>query len=356
VLRRWVLATILGGLAAVPAAHAAAKLEPVEVFTLSWVGDIAFSSDRGLPAGDVRGAIGPLKPFLKADIVTGNLEGTLATGGASKCGRRRRAVAHQGGNCFAFRAPPRYARGLRRVGFDLMNVANNHHNDFGETGQAQTVAALRGARVAYTGRPGQITVLRVRHAKVAFVGFAPYAWAAPLLDIPAAASLVRAAKRRADLVVVMMHQGAEGAGALHVPFGSETAFGENRGNPRAFTHAMIDAGAGLVLGSGPHVIRGVERYHHRMIAYSLGNFAGPHTLAAGGVTAVSAILRVEISSDGDILGGRWVPVRLVSPGIPRYDATRESIALVKRLSMSDFRHRFAIFSDGRIGKDPAARR
>src|SRR5690349_9723794 len=100
-------------------AHAAADLEAVDVFTLSWVGDIAFSADRGLPAGNVGGAIGPLKHYLRADVVTGNLEGTLATGGSSKCGKRkrRRSVQHEG-DCFSFRAPPFYARGLRRVGFD----------------------------------------------------------------------------------------------------------------------------------------------------------------------------------------------------------------------------------------------
>src|SRR4051812_41661333 len=349
-MRRAVLVVLAIAAATAPGAHAAAKLEPVEVFTLSWVGDIAFSADRGLPAGDVGGAIGPLKQALDADIVTGNLEGTLATGGASKCGRRRR-LAHAG-DCFSFRAPPRYARGLRRVGFDLMNVANNHANDYGPIGQAQTAEALRGAGIAYAGRTGQITTLRVGQARIGFVGFAPYPWASPLLDIRAAAGLVRTARRDNDLVVVMMHQGAEGAGALHVPFGTETAFGENRGDARAFTHAMIDAGAGLVLGSGPHVIRGVERYKHHLIAYSLGNFAGPHTLAAGGVTALSAILRVEISSDGDILGGRWIPVSLVSSGVPRYDRSGASIRLVKRLSLSDFHSRWPIFSDGRIGREP----
>src|SRR6478672_9492727 len=200
-MRRAVLLVLaICAAAGVPGAHAAATLEPVEVFTLSWVGDIAFSSDRGLPAGGVGGAIGPLKYYLRADVVTGNLEGTLTTGGASKCGRRRRAIAHAG-DCFAFRAPPSYARGLRRVGFDLVNQANNHANDYGATGQAQTSAALRSAGIAYTGRPGQITVLHVRHAKVAFVGYAPYPWASPLLDIPAAQLLVREARRRADLVV-----------------------------------------------------------------------------------------------------------------------------------------------------------
>jgi len=337
---------MLGCLGAAAPVRADDAIEPVAVFTLSWVGDMAFSSQQGLPAGDVPGALGPVKRYLAADVVTGNLEGTLATGGASKCG------GGSGGDCFSFRAPPRYARGLRRMGFDLVNVANNHANDYGPTGLAQTSAALQAAGVAYSGRPGQITVLDVRGAKVAFVGFAPYPWASPLLDIPAAQRIVREAKARADLVVVMIHQGAEGAGATHVPFGTETAFGENRGSARAFAHGVIDAGAGLVLGSGPHVIRGIERYRHHLIAYSLGNFAGPHTLGIGGVTALSGILQLQLTSDGDVLGGRYVPIRIVSPGVPRFDSSRASIAQVQRLSRSDFHHRFPIFSDGRIGRDP----
>lgn len=350
-MRRCVLFLVVcaaAGLNAAPAL-AAGDLKEVEVLTLSWVGDMAFGSEQGLPAGDVPGALKPLKPFLRADVVTGNLEGTLATGGSSKCAGGR-------SDCYAFRAPPRYASGLRRMGFDLLNLANNHSNDYGETGQAQTTAALRDAGVDSTGRPGQITVRRVQGARVAFVGFAPYPWAAPLLDIGAAQSLVREARDQADLVVVMFHGGAEGADKTHVPFGTETAFGEDRGNLRAFAHGVIDAGAGLVLGSGPHVIRGVERYRRKMIAYSLGNFAGPNTLSTGGVTALSAILRVRITSDGDVLGGRWVPVRLVRPGIPRYDPTHASAELVRQLSLSDFRDRFSIFSDGRIARDPAVRR
>ena len=106
------------------------------------------------------------------------------------------------------------------------------------------------------------------------MGFSPYPWSAPLNDIPAAADLVRRAARRADVVIVLMHAGAEGADQIHTPYGTQYFFGEDRGNVRAFAHAMVKAGADLVFGSGPHVIRGIERYRDRLIAYSLGNFAG----------------------------------------------------------------------------------
>ena len=244
--------------------------------TLEWVGDIAMSTERGLPPGGLDRAIGPVAGDLRAaEITLGNLEGTLSTGGVSKC------ASLSSGVCFAFQAPPSYALALRSVGFDLVNQANNHSMDFGAAGRAQTLAALDRAGIAHTGFPGEITYLRANGIRVAFLGFAPYASDANLLDIAGARALVRRARRHAAIVVVIIHAGAEGADQLHTPYGTQFFLGENRGDARAFAHAVIDAGASIVLGSGPHVIRGVERYRGRLIAYSLGNFVGYHTLAGG---------------------------------------------------------------------------
>jgi hypothetical protein len=312
-----------------------------DAITLEWVGDIALSTQRGLPPGGLGQALAPVGGLLRdADVTLGNLEGTLSVGGASKCG------GIGGGTCFAFQAPPSTAGQLRGLGFDLVNQANNHSLDYGASGRSQTIAALDRAGVAQTGLPGEITVLRVAGTRVAFVGFAPYSFDANLLDIPAAQALVRRAKARAPLVVVIIHAGAEGAGALHTPYGSESYLGEDRGNPRAFAHAVINAGASIVLGSGPHVIRGVERYRGRLIAYSLGNFVGYHTLGGGGVLSDSAILRVTLGPDGRVLAGRWISLGLVD-GLPRPDPTNASAKLVAALSRSDFpSDHFAIQANG----------
>ena len=120
---------------------------------------------------------------------------------------------------------------------------------------------------------------------------------------------MRKAAAQADIVVVAMHAGAEGSGATHVPHGTETFLGENRGDSRRFSHAVIDAGADLVVGSGPHVIRGLERYHGRLIAYSLGNFAGYKNFGTGGTLSLSAILRVELRGDGAFVGGTWISLQ-----------------------------------------------
>jgi hypothetical protein len=299
--------------------------------TLQWVGDIALSTQRGLPPGGLQRALRPVERTLRESEVTlGNLEGTLSVGGFSKCGG-----GIGGGTCFAFQAPPTTAFGLRALGFDLVNQANNHAMDYGASGRGQTVAALNRAGIAHTGLPGEITYLRVHDRRVAFIGFAPYAFAANLLDIPGAQRLIRRAKAHASLVVVLIHAGAEGAGELHTPHGEESYLGEDRGDARAFAHAAIEAGASIVLGSGPHVIRGVERYRGRLIAYSLGNFVGYHTLGDGGVLSESAILRVTLGTVGRVLAARWIPVRLVN-GLPRLDPADTSARLVGRLSGQDF--------------------
>ena len=298
--------------------------------TLQWVGDIALSTQQGLPPGGLGTALAPVHGLLRGgDLTAGNLEGTLSVGGPSKCATI--GTAH----CFAFQAPPSTAGQLRSLGFDLVNQANNHSMDYGAPGRAQTVSALDGAGVAHIGLPGEITVLKVNGLRVAFVGFAPYPYDSDLLDIPGAQALVRRARTRAQLVVVIIHAGAEGTAALHTPSGEEFYLGEDRGNPRTFAHAVINAGAAAVFGSGPHVIRGIERYRGRLIAYSLGNFVGYHTLAGGGLLSESGILRVTLDRRGRVLAGRWFSV-LLSDGLPRPDPGNASARLVGPLSGGDF--------------------
>jgi hypothetical protein len=319
-----VAATVL--LAVLPAASSAAA--PPDSVSLNWVGDIAFSTRQGLPPGGPSRVLSRVRGILgAADYTTGNLEGTLGHGGPSKC-------SGGGSNCFAFQAPASYARGLARVGFDLFNMANNHSRDFGVSGTRQTVRALRAAGLKHTGLTGETRIVTVGGRRMAFLGFAPYPWASPLLDIPAARRQIAAAARRADIVVVFIHAGAEGAGQTHTPHGTEHAFGENRGAARRFAHAAVRAGADAVLGSGPHVLRGMECYRKRVIAYSLGNFVGYRTLATGGVLSLSGVLRLRLGPFGALVGGRLFRVRLAPPGVPQPGGG--SIGLVRRLSKEDF--------------------
>jgi hypothetical protein len=311
-----------------PVAHRAPVVQGPSI-EIAAVGDMTFGHQGSPPPGGADALLRGVVPLLEADFTVGNLETTLGTSGASVC----RADST---NCHAFMAMPSTAAALRRAGFDAVNVANNHANDFGATGQSSTTAALRAAKLPFTGRPGQIAYVKVGRARLALVGFAPYDYAQNLLDVPAAAALVREAAAHAQLVIVLMHVGAEGHDAQHVRPGSETYLGENRGDAMQLAHAVIDAGADLVLGSGPHVLRGLEWYRGRLVVHSLGNFTGYRTLNTSGVSGVSAVLRVTLRPDGTFAEGRLVPVRLDTTGTPSADASRAALPLVRQLSRADF--------------------
>jgi hypothetical protein len=297
--------------------------------TIAWVGDMVLASSYGTPPDAGRLSMAPVvAPLRSADVAFGNLEETLSQLPDSKCGGSP--------NCFAFQAPPSYARLMTAAGFDVMNVANNHADDFGPAGERSTEHALRAAGLRWTGRPGQITIVRRQGLRIALLGFAPYPWAARLEQVRVAQALVRRAVASADLVVVAMHAGAEGSNATHVPHGPETFLGENRGDSRRFAHAVVDAGADLVVGSGPHVIRGMERYHGRLIAYSLGNFVGYKNFGTGGTLSLSAILSVQLRGDGTFADGTWTSLRLDRAALPHPDPSHASAHLVARLSRDDF--------------------
>jgi poly-gamma-glutamate capsule biosynthesis protein CapA/YwtB (metallophosphatase superfamily) len=293
------------------------------------VGDTMLGNAPELPA-DPGSYLDHVKGQLSGDVVFGNLEGTLTNVSVSpKCD------GAAPGECYAFRTPASYARYLAAAGFTVMNDANNHSLDYGEAGLEQTVAALHQSGIAQDGLPGEITTVKAGGEKVAFLGFAPYDYTASLLDLPAARTLIRRASRRAQIVVVAIHAGAEGVDAQHVTGAEETYLGEDRGNPEAFARMAVRAGADLVLGSGPHVLRGMEIYRGRLIAYSLGNFSGFHNFDTSGVLGASAVLHATLDPDGAFRSGRIASVRLVEAGRPVIDPSGEGAHLIAQLSRED---------------------
>jgi poly-gamma-glutamate capsule biosynthesis protein CapA/YwtB (metallophosphatase superfamily) len=297
--------------------------------TFAAVGDTMLGNSPELPS-DPGSYLDTVKGQLKGDVVFGNLEGTLTdVSDSPKCG------GAPSGDCYAFRTPPGYARDLAAAGFTVMNDANNHSYDFGQEGLEQTLAALHKAGIAQDGLPGEITVVKAGGEKVAFLGFAPYSTTASLLDLPAARALIRKATKRAQIVVVAIHAGAEGTGAQHLTGGEEEYLGEDRGDPEAFAKMAVRAGADLVLGSGPHVLRAMEIYRGRLIAYSLGNFSGFHNFATEGVLGASAVLHVTLDPDGAFRSGRIASVRLVEAGQPVPDPSGEGARIIAQLSRED---------------------
>lgn len=321
--------------ASTQSAAAATTSDSVANMTLSLAatGDIVMgNAPSGLPANNGSALFSDVTGVLGADLQMGNLEQTLTDDtGTAKCSSET-----MGKTCFAFRTPPSYAQVLADAGFDLVNMANNHAYDFGQKGYTNTKAALDSVGIEYTGAPDAITVVTIEGVRVAVIGFAPYSWSNDPNDTTAAAALVAEAANQADLVVVQVHMGAEGADQTHVTSGTETYLGENRGDPIAFSHAVVDAGADLVIGHGPHVMRGMEFYQGRLIAYSLGNFAGYHALGYTGVVGVGGVLKITIKGDGTFVDGTLSSTVMVAPGVPTVDSSNEAVELVGDLSTSDF--------------------
>jgi poly-gamma-glutamate capsule biosynthesis protein CapA/YwtB (metallophosphatase superfamily) len=285
----------------------------------------------------------PIKGELKGDVVFGNLEGTLTDVSESpKCGKGS-------SECFAFRAPPEYAKYLAAAGFTLMSNANNHSYDFGEAGEEETIEALHRAGIEQTGLPGEVAVVKAGGGRVAFVAFAPYSNTASLTDLDAARDLIREAREEAEIVVVAFHAGAEGSDATHVTGEEEIYLGEDRGNAEAFAHMAIEAGADLILGSGPHVLRGMEIYRKRLIAYSLGNFSGFHNFTLEGVLGETVVLHATLAEDGSFRAGRLASVSLIEEGQPVPDPEGAGADLIAVLSKEDFGHHgVKVSSSGRI--------
>ncbi len=309
-----------------------------EPITIAAVGDIMMGSpypnDSRMPPNDGADLMKEVTPILSAaDIAFGNLEGPIVDGGSSgKCGGSR-------GNCYAFRVPTRYGKYLKEAGFDVMSVANNHAGDFGEGGRISTQKVLDEQGIKYAGSlvPLATTAyLDVKGKKIAVIGFGHNNGMPSINDLEAARDYVIAAKKKANIVIVSYHGGAEGTDKQHVPNGTEIFLGENRGNLRAFTHAVIDAGADLVLGHGPHVMRGMEMYKDHLIVYSMGNFCtyGWFTLAAE--TALSEIVEIKIGSDGKFISGKINAVKQEGRGGPLLDKSNAAIGVVKGLSTADF--------------------
>lgn len=318
-----------------------------EPITIAAVGDIMLGSpypnDSRMPPNDGADLLKGVTPILSAaDIAFGNLEGPIIDNGVSaKC----RPGSTQ---CFAFRVPTRYGKYLKEAGFDVMSVANNHAGDFGYAGRASTQKVLDEQGIKYAGSlepPATTAFLDVKGKKVAVIGFGHNNGMPNVNDLAGARELVIAAKKKADIVIVSFHGGAEGTDKQHVPNSSEMFLGENRGNLPAFTHAVVDAGADLVLGHGPHVMRGMEIYKGHLIKYSLGNFCTYGWFVLAAETAMTEILEITIGADGKFISGKINGGHQFGRGGPVLDNSGETVRKIRDLSNADFGVNAPIIAD-----------
>jgi poly-gamma-glutamate capsule biosynthesis protein CapA/YwtB (metallophosphatase superfamily) len=265
-----------------------------------------------------------------ADVAFGNLEGVLVDGGepAKKC--------KNPSACYLFRSPTRYANYYRDAGFDVLSLANNHARDFGEEGRTSTMQTLDAVGIHHSGREGDFASLITNELSVAVLAYAVTKESNMMLDYELAEATVAEFASTHDIVVVTFHGGAEGVGVTNLPFTEEEYYGEPRGDVVLFARRMVDAGADLLIGHGPHVVRAMERYKDRLIAYSLGNFATYYGISVAGIKGVAPILIATLDGEGRFIEGEIVSTVQLRPDGPSIDEQQRALKLMRGLSVEDF--------------------
>ena len=299
---------------------------PLAQVTLEAVGDIMLGRTVGqqvLAKGPQIVFAGVQSALDPADVLVGNLECVLTD--------RSQSVQKS----FNLKAPPQAAQALALAGFAVLSQANNHAMDFGSAGLADTQSSLMQYGIATVGAgqdaaaahaPVIIQRNGLRMAFLAYVdvlpersGFDPHTWAATAsspgvawADPEQIKADVQAARLQADVVIVFLHGGIEITDVIN----------NISANQRLEAHTAIDAGAALVIGSHPHVLQQIERYHGGLIAYSLGNFVFDQY---AGIANASIILRVVLNRTG-VQSYSTIPV-LIFNGLPQLTTDKDVPAI-----------------------------
>ena len=289
------------------------------------VGDVMLAG-RWAPVIRARGYDYPFRGVaaeLKAgDVTIANLESPVATGGREYREKQ-----------FRFRAEPAVAAALKQSGIGMVTLANNHSMDFGEDALRETMLHLDRAGIDKIGagmnldEARQLKLLDIKGRKVAFLGYSltrPVEFfagrerggTAPGYDRYYRED-IRAARRLADYVIVSFHWGTEGKSEVQ-PY------------QRDIARKAIDAGADVIIGHHPHVLRGIERYNGGIIFYSLGNFvfASKSRLADAGV-----IVRLRL--DGTRREAELLPVDILHRRVgfqPRRAERMQAEQIIDRIS------------------------
>jgi poly-gamma-glutamate capsule biosynthesis protein CapA/YwtB (metallophosphatase superfamily) len=298
------------------------------------VGDIMMGSDfpeenKMLPE-NVDELFDAVRSFLTGHIVMGNLEGPLTTEITST-----KPIDQE--NYYIFRSPPEYSNALKNAGFTIMNLANNHIHDFGPNGIDDTISSLKSKGIHYFGTSDQpCAIVKTPDATIGFLGVSTHYYCVSINNLDRCRQLIRELRQSVDIIIVNFHGGAEGLLAGHTPKTEEFYYGESRGDVYKFAHAMIDEGADLVIGHGPHILRGMELYKEKLIAYSMGNFLGYLKFSTSGDLSYTAILQIKISKSGVLKRVKIIPLKFTAQNIPEIDQSGYAILLLNELSQTDF--------------------
>ncbi len=291
-----------------------------------------YPSESYLPKNDGKEIFKDVsKVISEADIAFGNLEGTILTGEGEikNCSDPKK--------CYAFKSPDNYVKNYKIAGFDILSIANNHINDFGEIGRKNTQKILKENGIYFSGiieKP--YTIFTKDSIKYGFASFSPNKETVQINNYKKAIEIISYLDSNCDIVIVSFHGGAEGTDYNRVTRKREYFLGEDRGNPYEFSRLVIDNGADIVFGHGPHVVRSVDIYKNRFIAYSLGNFATYARFNLIGKRGIAPLIEVNINNKGEFIDGRIISAKQVGLGVPVLDTENEAAIEIAKLTKLDF--------------------
>ena len=324
-------------------------VELPDTIRITAVGDIMmgtnFPDPKYLPPNGGRHLLDSVSSYLQdSDVTFGNLEGVVLDEGGTPKYCKNPDV------CYLFRSPTSYVDHLKNAGFDVVSIANNHAGDFGDIGRKSTMDNLDSAGIYYAGLLTHPYVIFEKDSiRYGMIAFAPNTGTVSINDTDNAIRLVQEVDSLVDILIISFHGGAEGKNHRNITRETEYYYGEDRGNVYEFSHTLIDHGADLILGHGPHVTRAMEVYKNRFIAYSLGNFCTYARFNLRGSNGLAPILKVELSEEGEFYSGEIIPIIQVGSGIPIIDSQKRVITEIQELIGTDFPESIIeVDADGKI--------
>jgi poly-gamma-glutamate synthesis protein (capsule biosynthesis protein) len=270
-----------------------AQVNRSQTITLNFVGDILLASR----IQELIDAEGPLAPWLgvkdllqSADFTIGNLECAVGTTGFPMPDKQ-----------WTFRASPETLQGLRDAGVDAVSLANNHTLDFGAECLLETIEHVKNCGIIPIGagpdeasarEPVILEKNGIRIALFATSMVIPvWEWAAEG-DRPGLAvdysmwnhnivARIEAIRPDVDYIVVYLHWGEE-----------RTTEPEDW--VLRMENVLREAGADIIIGSHPHVLRGLRFDGKSLTAFSLGNFIFATRLDSP-ACQIGAVLSITLS-------------------------------------------------------------
>ncbi|MFO7864965.1 MAG: CapA family protein [Salinivirgaceae bacterium] len=307
-----------------------------DTVTIAAVGDIMLGTDFPEPIylppnKNCSGLLSPAQLYFQnAQLAFANLEGAFNDGAelVKRCNDPK--------VCYAFRTPQSMFSCIHESGLNLFSIANNHIMDFGMPGADSTIALAKQNQLWIAGVYKQPYEIFMKDSVLyGFTAFSPNKGTNDFHNDDYLLKTIKTLADTADIVIVSFHIGAEGSKHQHVTRETETFYGENRGNPYQLARDVIDAGADIVLGHGPHVARAFDIYKNRFIAYSLGNFCTYSRMNLRGVNGLAPLVNIKTTTDGEFIEGQIVSFKQYYDRGLVYDPQNHAAKKIEELTLID---------------------